>query len=129
MLNNITLIGRLTKTPEHNEAVSVVNFDLAVDNVMLEKDGTRGTTFVPCKAFNKVAEIIVQYCDKGQKLGISGRLQQRNFTRKDGSKGSVLEVIVDSIELLEPKQVEEPVVEDEPLYDPHTGKPLKQKAK
>lgn len=138
MLNLIILVGRLTKTPQiysKEEGTDVVNFDIAVDN--LGKDA--GTTFLSCKAFGKVAQNVNKFCDKGSKVAISGRIQQRNFIRKDGSKGSVYEVICDSVEFLDPK-AEEPsdpepiavtgdVTTPEPKFDPMTGKPLKPKAK
>ena len=138
MLNLIILVGRLTKTPQlysKEDATDVVNFDVAVDN--LGKDA--GATFLSCKAFGKVAQNLNKFCDKGSKVAISGRLQQRNFIRKDGSKGSTYEVICDSVEFLDPK-AEEPsepepievvgdVTTPEPKFDPMTGKPLKPKAK
>ena len=138
MLNLIILVGRLTKTPQlysKEDATDVVNFDIAVDN--LGKDA--GTTFLSCKAFGKVAQNVNKFCDKGSKVAISGRLQQRSFIRKDGSKGSTYEVICDSVEFLDPK-AEEPsepepievtgdVTSPEPKFDPMTGKPLKPKAK
>ena len=134
MLNLIILVGRLTKTPQlysKEDATDVVNFDIAVDN--LGKDA--GTTFLSCKAFGKVAQNVNKFCDKGSKVAISGRLQQRNFIKKDGSKGSTYEVICDSVEFLDPK-AEEPsdpepievtgdVTTPEPKFDPMTGKPLK----
>ena len=134
MLNLIILVGRLTKTPQlysKEDATDVVNFDIAVDN--LGKDA--GTTFLSCKAFGKVAQNLNKFCDKGSKVAVSGRLQQRNFIRKDGSKGSAYEVICDSVEFLDPK-AEEPsdpepievtgdVTTPEPKFDPMTGKPLK----
>ena len=134
MLNLIILEGRLTKTPQlysKEDATDVVNFDIAVDN--LGKDA--GTTFLSCKAFGKVAQNLNKFCDKGSKVAVSGRLQQRNFIRKDGSKGSAYEVICDSVEFLDPKEEEpsdpEPievvgdVTTPEPKFDPMTGKPLK----
>ena len=138
MLNSIILIGRLTREPQFfakEETTPVVNFDIAVDN--LGQDA--GTTFLSCKAFGKVAQNVNKFCDKGSKVAISGRLQQRNFIRKDGSKGSAYEVICDSVEFLDPK-AEEPsdpepiavtgdVTTPEPKFDPMTGKPLKPKAK
>lgn len=138
MLNLIILVGRLTKTPQlysKEDATDVVNFDIAVDN--LGKDA--GTTFLSCKAFGKVAQNVNKFCDKGSKVAISGRLQQRNFIRKDGSKGSTYEVICDSVEFLdskaeeasdpEPIEVVGDVTTPEPKFDPMTGKPLKPKAK
>ena len=136
MLNLIILVGRLTKTPQlfvnaKEGTADVVNFDIAVDN--LGKDA--GTTFLSCKAFGKVAQNVNKYCDKGSKIAVSGRIQQRNFIRKDGSKGSAYEVICESVEFLDPKaedpaepepiEVSGDVTTPEPKFDPMTGKPLK----
>ena len=139
MLNVIILTGRLTKTPiifSKEDATDVVNFDVAVDNIGQDA----GTSFFTCKAFGKVAQNVNKFCDKGSKVAITGRIQQRNFLRKDGSKGTTYEVICDSVEFLDPKPEEpkeaEPIeVEDsamvkpEPKFDPMTGKPLKETKK
>ena len=137
MLNSIILVGRLTREPqffEKEETTPVVNFDIAVDN--LGQDA--GTTFISCKAFGKVAQNINSFCVKGSKVAVAGRIQQRNFMRKDGSKGSTYEVICDSVEFLDTKAKDEepeeiPVVDSKevatPKFDPMTGKPLKPKTK
>ena len=140
-------MGRITKDPISNKSgeTTIVNFDVAVDNIRKEKDGTRGTTFLPVVCFNTIGENVVNHLHKGSKVAIRGAIQQRNFIRKDGSKGSVYEVIADSVEFLDPKPVEDEPVEpngddlpfkegeadtpetpkDEPKFDPYTGKPLK----
>lgn len=142
MLNVLVVSGRLTKEPLKTNAgeTVIVNFDIAIDNIRKEADGTRGTTFLPVVCFNNIAENVIKHLHKGSKVGVSGSIQQRNFLRRDGSKGSVIEVIADSIEFLDPKQdapVEELKEADLPeeeipqqnapeqKYDPYTGKPLK----
>ena len=138
MLNSIILMGRLTKTPRLSKSgtgeTTIVNFDIAVDNVRKEADGTRGTTFISVVCFNNIAENVCKHLDKGSRIAVEGSIQQRNFIRKDGTKGSAYEVIASSVEFLDPKP-EEPVepnldevpVEEkqEPKFDPMTGKPLK----
>ena len=139
MLNVIILTGRLTREPQlfrnatAEESIPLAAFDIAVDN--LGKDA--GTTFLSCKAFGKLGEHVSQHLRKGSKVAVSGRIQQRTYLAKDGSKRSVYEVICDSVEFLDPKPVEpeEPNLDDipeaeekpvdEPKYDPYTGKPLK----
>ena len=142
MLNSIILLGRITKDPIQNKSgeTTIVNFDIAVDNIRKEADGTRGTTFLSVVCFNTIGENVVKHLHKGSKVAVSGAIQQRNFIRKDGTKGSAYEVIADSVEFLDPKQLDEPqqvdeneiVVEEpsaekgeEPKFDPFTGKPLK----
>lgn len=134
MLNSIILTGRFTKDPlftELKNGVQIAEFDIAVDN--LGKDA--GTTFLTCKAFNKLAVNVNEYCHKGSKVAVAGRIQQRSYLAKDGTKRSVYEILCDNIEFLDPKaKDEEPeeiqvvdaeVVSPEPKYDPMTGKPLK----
>ena len=146
MLNVITLIGRLTGDPElrkTNSDKSFATFTIAVDNTLKDEDGERGTCFLDCKCFGTQAENLAKYTRKGHRVAISGSINQRNFTRQDGTKGRVYEVIIDSAEYLEPKPVEEaneePVEQSEevdvgeklkaepqePKFDPMTGKPLK----
>ena len=148
MLNRVTLVGRLTKEPElskTNSKLSVVNFDIAVDNVAKDQDGERGTCFIECKIFGKQAEALVKYTRKGSKVALDGSLNQRNFTRQDGSKGHAYYILVDSVEFLDSKPVSEeqeaeqaiaelpnddlPFNGEEAKFDPYTGKPLTPKAK
>ena len=153
MLNVLVLMGRITKDPTSTKSgeTTIVNFDVAVDNIRKEKDGTRGTTFLPVVCFNTIGENVINHLHKGSKVAIKGAIQQRNFIRKDGSKGSVYEVIADSIEFLDPKPVEpsEPNLNEipfeelgnevsseeekeepkEPSFDPYTGKPLNKTTK
>ena len=141
MLNVLVLMGRITKDPTSTKSgeTTIVNFDVAVDNIRKEKDGSRGTTFLPVVCFNTIGENVINHLHKGSKVAIKGAIQQRNFIRKDGSKGSVYEVIADSIEFLDPKPVEELENEvsseeekeepKEPAFDPYTGKPLNKTTK
>ena len=141
MLNVLVLMGRITKDPTSTKSgeTTIVNFDVAVDNIRKEKDGSRGTTFLPVVCFNTIGENVINHLHKGSKVAIKGAIQQRNFIRKDGSKGSVYEVIADSIEFLDPKPVEELGNEvsseeekeepKEPAFDPYTGKPLNKTTK
>ena len=135
MLNTIILLGRLTKEPEHrktNSDISVANFDLAIDNSFLDADGERGTTFISVRCFRDTADNVCKHLHKGSKVAITGSLYQRNFIRKDGSKGSVHEINADSVEFLDPKpvnEVQEAELAEEPKFDPMTGKPLKPNTK
>lgn len=107
MINRVILIGRLTKDPELRKTssdISVANFDLAVDNAVKEADGTRGTCFITCKTFGVTADNLAKYCRKGNKVAVDGSLNQRSYEAKDGTKRTVIEVIVDSVDFLEPKK-------------------------
>ena len=120
MVNRVLLMGRLVKDPElrkTNSDVSFATFTLAVDNRIREADGTRGTIFIDCRVFREQAESLVKNTRKGSKIAVDGSLNQRNFERKDGTKGKSIEVIVDSVTFLEPKKdtpAEEPKFDDVP---------------
>ena len=106
MINRVVLVGRLTRDPELRKANSgnpVASFSIAVDNRMKNPDGSRGTTFMNCSIFGNQAENLVKFTRKGSMVGVEGSLNQRNFTRQDGSRGSVIEVICDRVAFLEPK--------------------------
>lgn len=115
MLNTIILLGRLTKEPElrtTNSGLSVANFDLAIDNPFLDSDGTRGTTFISIRCFGDTAKNVCNHLHKGSKVCVTGSLYQRNFIRKDGSKGSVHEINASSVEFLDPKPQKDEDTED-----------------
>ena len=98
MINRVVLVGRLTRDPELRNSGSIAVFTVAVDNLGKEKS----TSFIPCVVLNpQRSETVGKYARKGLLVGIEGRLNQRSFVRQDGSKGSVLEVICDSVQFLE----------------------------
>ena len=107
MINSVVLVGRLTRAPElkrTNSGTSVCSFTIAVDNPVRNADGTRTASFIPCTVFQAAADNMSKFLRKGALVGIVGRLNQRSFVRQDGTKGSVLEVICDSVQFLEPKK-------------------------
>lgn len=106
MINRVVLVGRLARDPElrkTNSGDSVASFTVAVDNWGKTADGNKNASFIPCTAFRQPAETITKFARKGSLVGVEGRLNQRNFTRKDGTNASVIEVTVDNVRLLEPK--------------------------
>ena len=101
MINRVVLVGRLTRDPELR-GNSVAVFTVAIDNLGKEKS----TSFIPCVVLNEQrADTVCKYARKGLLVGVDGRLNQRSFNRQDGSKGSVLEVICDSVQFLEKRDV------------------------
>ena len=114
------MVGRLTRDPELRKAKSdlpVASFSIAVDSRMKNPDGTRGTTFMNCSIFGNQAENVVKFTRKGSMVGVEGSLNQRNFVRQDGSKGSVIEVIADRVAFLEPKSNNAVVEGDTVTFD------------
>ena len=106
MINRIVLVGRLTRDSElrrTNSGTSVCSFTVAVDNRQRDAEGNRTTSFIPCAVFQQTADNMTKFLRKGSLVGIEGRLNQRSYVRNDGTKASVLEVICDSVQFLEPK--------------------------
>lgn len=100
MLNQITLMGRLTRDPELRRTQSgtaVASFSLAVDRDYSGKDGgEKETDFIDCVAWRNTAEFISKYFTKGRMAVVAGRLQIRPWTDRDGNKRRSAEVIIDS---------------------------------
>jgi single-strand DNA-binding protein len=104
-MNKIVLIGRLTRDPElryTQGGKAFTTFTLAVDR-RFSKDKQQTADFIPCIAWDKLAEIIGNNLTKGRRVGVEGRLQTRTYDAKDGSKRSAFDVMVDELEFLDPK--------------------------
>ena len=102
-MNHITIIGRLVRDPElryTNSGKAFVTFTLAVDR-RKDKDGNKQADFIPCMAWDKLAEIIGNNLTKGRRAGVEGRLQTRTYEAKDGSKRNAFEVVVNELEFLD----------------------------
>ena len=101
MLNHITIMGRLTRDPElrrTNSGVATASFCLAVDRDHNPKDGgEKETDFIDCVAWRQTAEFVSKYFTKGRMAVVSGRLQIRNWTDKEGHKRRNAEVVADSV--------------------------------
>ena len=131
MINRVILIGRLVRDVElitTGSGLSRTRFDLAVDSWTKDDEGNYLTCYIPCVAFNKNAEYMVRNIRQGALISIEGRLNQRKFERQDGSKGSVVEVICDSVQLLRSKNesgssVEKPTFDDRSAADPIDEEP------
>lgn len=97
MINNVTLMGRLTAAPELKRTQSdtgVTAFRVAVDRSYQTKDGEKQTDFITCVAWRGTAEFICKYFDKGDFIAVTGEIQTRNYTDKDGNKRTAVEVVV-----------------------------------
>lgn len=100
MLNHITLMGRLTRDPElrrTGSGLAVASFTLAVDRDFSGNDGTKETDFVDIVAWRNTAEFVSKYFTKGRMAVVSGRLQIRNWTDKNGEKRRSAEVVADNV--------------------------------
>lgn len=127
MLNRIVLVGRLTRDPElrrTNNEIAVCSFTLAVDDRIKDPNGNKSTTFIGCTVFNNQADNVAKFLRKGALVGVDGRIRQRTFERRDGTKGSVIEVVADSVTFLEPNKNKEIPNEEIILDEVHDETPV-----
>lgn len=107
MLNHITIGGRLTKDPElrrTGNGTAVASFSIACDRDFKSDGGERATDFVDIVAWRNTAEFVSKYFTKGRMAIISGRLQIRDWTDKDGNKRRSAEVLAESVYFGDSKQ-------------------------
>ncbi len=108
MLNHITIMGRLTRDPELRYTQSqtpVASFTLAVDRDFGGRDGgEKQTDFIDCVAWRQTAEFVSKYFTKGSMAVVSGRLQIRDWTDREGGKRRSAEVVVDNMYFGESKR-------------------------
>ena len=101
MLNHITIMGRLTRDPElrrTGSGIAVASFSLAVDRDFGKAEsGERETDFIDCVAWRQTGEFVSKYFTKGRMAVVSGRLQIRSWTDKDGNKRRTAEVVADNV--------------------------------
>ena len=132
MLNHITIMGRLTKDPElrrTGSGVAVTSFTVAVDRDIANKEsGERETDFIDCVAWRQTGEFVEKYFSKGRVAAVSGRLQIRNWTDKEGNKRRSAEVVADNVYFGDSKkeQTEKPdgFAGGEPEYKQDTFKQI-----
>lgn len=101
-MNKIIMMGRLTRDPEVRSAGTtlVAKFSLAV-NRKYKKEGEPEADFFNCIAFGKQAEFVEKYLHKGIKMLISGRIQNNNYTNRDGQKVYSVQIIVEELDFAE----------------------------
>ncbi|EJY57260.1 single-strand binding protein [Alicyclobacillus hesperidum URH17-3-68] len=104
MLNRVILIGRLTADPElryTNSGTAVASFTLAVDRMRSGQNGERQTDFINIVVWQKQAEVVAQYLQKGRMAAVDGRLQIRTYENRDGQKVRVAEVVAEGVRFLD----------------------------
>ena len=103
-MNKVVLVGRLTKDPEiklTTNQTQYCNFTLAVDRKFKDASGNRQTDFINCVAWKTTAVFIQKYFKKGNRIGIAGSIQTRNYEDQNGQKQYITEVIADEAEFVE----------------------------
>jgi single-strand DNA-binding protein len=107
-LNRVTIIGRLTRDPELKYIQSgsaVANFSIANNRNYTTNSGEKKeeVSYFDCIAWGKMGEILTEYCHKGSRIAVEGRLQQRRWDDKEGNKKSKIEIVSDNIQFLDSK--------------------------
>ncbi len=101
MLNHITIMGRLTRDPElrrTGSGIAVASFTLAVDRDYSGKDNSeKETDFIDCVAWRQAGEFVSKHFTKGRMACVSGRLQLRDWTDKEGNNRKNAEVVAENI--------------------------------
>lgn len=110
MLNIAIIMGRLTRDPELRRTGSgkpVASFTVAVDRDYAADGQEKETDFIDCIAWNGTAEFVQKYFNKGSMIVVSGRLQLRNWTDKEGNKRRSAEIVANNVYFGESKKPSE----------------------
>lgn len=108
-MNNVSLVGRITKDPERRQARngnSCVLFQIAVNRGIKNQNGENVVDFVPCSAWALTSEYLCKYVKKGDMLSIIGKIQTRTSQEPNGMTRFIVEVVVSNLAILNPKPVE-----------------------
>ena len=132
-MNKVLLTGRITKDPEiryTSNGLANLLFTLAVDSRQSDANGNRQAYFISCVAWGQQADFMSRYVKKGNKLGITGRIQSRSYQDQSGQTHYVTEVVVEEVENLtprDPNQVQpqqgyqQPANNFQPQQNPYSG--------
>lgn len=107
MINNVCLVGRMTKDAElrytpNNQAVAT--FSLAVNRNFKSQNGEREADFINCVIWRQQAENLANWAKKGALIGITGRIRTRNYENQQGQQVYVTEVVAENFQLLESRK-------------------------
>ena len=110
-MNNVSLVGRLTRDPEvryskNNTSLAVTRFSVAVDR-RFKKEGQADVDFINCVAFGKTGEFVEKYFSKGQRIGLVGRIQTGSYTNSEGQKVYTTDIVVENVEFVESKKAQD----------------------
>jgi single-strand DNA-binding protein len=107
-INRVIIIGRFVKDPElryTQGGKSVTNFSVANNRTYtVGAEKKEFVSFFTCIAWGKLGELIVQYCKKGNRIAVEGRLQQRSWDDQDGKRRTAVEIVVENFQFLTSKQ-------------------------
>ena len=106
MINNVVLVGRLTKDVDlkyTSSGTAVASFTLAVNRNFTNQQGQREADFINCVIWRKPAETMANFTKKGSLIGVEGRIQTRNYENQQGQRVYVTEVVCENFQFLESK--------------------------
>lgn len=108
MINQVVLVGRLTKDPElrytQGSGKAVARFTLAVNRPFVNSNGEKDADFINCVCWNGTAQALANHQQKGNLIGVIGRIQTSSYQGQDGKTVYKTEVVADAVQFLEPKQ-------------------------
>lgn len=107
-MNNVSLVGNLTRDPElrmTQSGISTCTFTVAV-NRPKSKDGVQQADYIPIVTWRAIAETCAKYLAKGRKVAVTGSIQTRSYDAKDGSKRYVTEVIASNVDFISPRNTQ-----------------------
>lgn len=112
-MNSVALVGRITREVEirysqGQNPVAVCSFTLAINRNFKDAQGQYQADFIPCVAIGKSAEFMGKYVRKGDLLSVIGRIQTRTYQDQNGQNRAVTEVVVENVNNLSPKPVDNP---------------------
>ena|SRR5699024_3379142 len=110
LINNVVLVGRLTKDPDlryTSNGTAVATFTLAINRNFTNQSGERDADFINCVLWRKAAENMANMARKGTLLGVTGRIQTRNYENQQGQRVYVTEVVAENFQLLESRAASE----------------------
>ncbi|MDR2976570.1 MAG: single-stranded DNA-binding protein [Streptococcaceae bacterium] len=110
MINNVTLVGRLTKDPElryTGQNTAVATFTVAVNRRFKNAAGEREADFINCVIWRQPAENLANWAKKGALIGVVGSIQTRSYENQQGQRVYVTEVVVDNFQMLESRATRE----------------------
>lgn len=109
MLNQIVLVGRLTRNIKINKSENgkkIANISLAIPRSFKNMEGTYDTDFIDCVAFENIAENTASYCSKGDIVGVKGRVQSR-VVEKEGKKEYLMDIVAEKVTFLSSRKKED----------------------
>jgi len=106
IMNNVSLVGRLTKEPElkyTQNGVAVCNFTLAINRPFKNANGKNEADFIMVQVWRKSAENAANFLKKGSQAAVNGRINTRHYENDKGDRVYVTEVVADFVQFLDPK--------------------------